>query len=107
MSVTNIYLRNAPLSVMGFGSKSTGASFKSGGKNNKSKEFIKLTNYENDTKLMSLPPFMNSRFADVLHLKMMNAWQLYFSERGIEYDKISHKNMIKYLCRSICSSTRG
>ena len=44
---------------------------------------------------------MNSRFADVLHLKMMNAWQLYFSERGIEYDKISHKNMIKYLCKRV------
>ena len=38
MSVTNeYYLHNAPLSVMGFGSKSTGASFKSGGKNIKQK----------------------------------------------------------------------
>lgn len=103
MSVTNeYYLHNVPLSVMGFGSKSTGASFKSGGKNSKSREeFIKLTNYENDERLMLHPPFMNPRFADVLHLKMMNGWQFYFSEKGFEYNKISDENMIKYLCKRV------
>jgi glycosyltransferase involved in cell wall biosynthesis len=99
MSVANSYLRTpSPLSVMGFGSKSTGASFKATNEYSESRdEFIRLTKYTSDNLLLSFPPYMDSKFADVLHLKMMGSWRDYFSKHDIYFPEIKNEILIKYL----------
>jgi glycosyltransferase involved in cell wall biosynthesis len=103
MSVANNYLRlPSPLSIMGFGSKSTGASFKASKNFTGARdEFIRLTKYTSDEVLLSYPPNLDITFADVFHLKMMGAWRVYFLKHGVTLPEITNEAIIKYLLSRI------